>query len=50
MQARAYESSQPGVFAVGAVRAGSVKHVLASIAEGAAAVRVVHRFLDASAH
>ncbi|CAB3660517.1 Crp/Fnr family transcriptional regulator [Achromobacter kerstersii] len=50
MQARAYESSQPGVFAVGAVRAGSDKHVLASIAEGAAAVRVVHRFLDASAH
>lgn len=50
MHARAYESSQPGVFAVGAVRAGSVKHVLASIAEGAAAVRVVHRFLDASAH
>lgn len=50
MQARAYESSQPGVFAIGAVRAGSAKHVLASIAEGAAAVRVVHRFLDASAH
>lgn len=50
MQARAYESSQPGVFAVGAVRAGSAKHVLACIAEGAAAVRVVHRFLDASAH
>lgn len=50
MQARAYESSQPGVFAVGAVRAGSAKHVLAGIAEGAAAVRVVHRFLDASAH
>ncbi|WP_175173080.1 cyclic nucleotide-binding domain-containing protein [Achromobacter pestifer] len=50
MQARPYESSQPGVFAVGAVRAGSAKHVLASIAEGAAAVRVVHRFLDASAH
>lgn len=50
MQARAYESSQPGVFAVGAVRAGAVKHVLASIAEGAAALRVVHRFLDASAH
>ncbi|SIT30562.1 cyclic nucleotide-binding domain-containing protein [Achromobacter sp. MFA1 R4] len=50
MQARPYESSQPGVFAVGAARAGSVKHVLASIAEGADAVRVVHRFLDASAH
>jgi hypothetical protein len=50
MQARAYESSQPGVFAVGAVRSGSAKDVLACIAEGAAAVRVVHRFLDASAH
>lgn len=50
MQARAYESSQPGVFAVGAVRAGSPKDVLTCIAEGAAAVRVVHRFLDASAH
>ncbi|MBB1593293.1 cyclic nucleotide-binding domain-containing protein [Achromobacter sp. UMC46] len=50
MLARAFETSQPGVFAAGAVRAGSAKHVLASIAEGAAAVRVVHRFLDASAH
>ncbi|WP_454676922.1 cyclic nucleotide-binding domain-containing protein [Achromobacter marplatensis] len=50
MQARAFESSQPGVFAAGAVRAGSVKHVLACIGEGAASVRVVHRFLDASAH
>ncbi|WP_332608262.1 cyclic nucleotide-binding domain-containing protein [Achromobacter sp. ESBL13] len=50
MQARAYESSQPGVFAAGAVRAGCVPQVLAGIAEGAAAVRVVHRFLDASAH
>ncbi|EFF75205.1 cyclic nucleotide-binding domain-containing protein [Achromobacter piechaudii] len=50
MQARAYESSQPGVFAAGSVRAGAVPQLLAGIGEGSAAVRFVHRFLDASAH
>lgn len=36
----------PGVFAVGDVRAGSVKRVGAAIGEGAAVVAQIHGFLD----
>jgi thioredoxin reductase (NADPH) len=36
------ETSQPGLFAAGDVRFGSIKRVAASIGEGAAAVRLVH--------
>ncbi|MDB5958212.1 FAD-dependent oxidoreductase [Ramlibacter sp.] len=43
------ESSLPGVFAVGDVRAGSTKRVGAAIGEGAAVVAALHRFLEASA-
>jgi thioredoxin reductase (NADPH) len=39
------ESSVPGVFAVGDVRAGSTKRVGAAIGEGAAVVAALHRFL-----
>jgi thioredoxin reductase (NADPH) len=39
------ESSLPGVFAVGDVRAGSVKRVAAAVGEGATAVSLVHRAL-----
>jgi thioredoxin reductase (NADPH) len=39
------ESSIPGVFAVGDVRAGSVKRVGSAIGEGAAAVAEIHQFL-----
>ena len=39
------ESTVPGVFAVGDVRAGSVKRVGGAIGEGAAAVALVHRYL-----
>jgi thioredoxin reductase (NADPH) len=39
------ESSLPGVFAVGDVRAGSVKRVAAAVGEGATAVSMVHRAL-----
>jgi thioredoxin reductase (NADPH) len=39
------ETSVPGVFAVGDVRAGSVKRVGAAIGEGAAAVAMVHQYL-----
>jgi len=39
------ESSIPGVFAVGDVRAGSVKRVGGAIGEGAAAVAQIHQFL-----
>jgi thioredoxin reductase (NADPH) len=43
------ESSLPGVFAVGDVRAGSTKRVGAAIGEGAAVVAALHRFLEATA-
>ncbi|MGH2523264.1 MAG: NAD(P)/FAD-dependent oxidoreductase, partial [Anaerolineales bacterium] len=42
------ESSVPGVFAVGDVRAGSVKRVGAAIGEGAAAVAQIHQYLAAA--
>ncbi len=44
----ALETSVPGVFAVGDVRAGSVKRVGGAIGEGAAAVALVHQFLSRS--
>jgi thioredoxin reductase (NADPH) len=36
------ETSIPGVFAAGDVRAGSMKRVAAAVGEGASAVRSVH--------
>ncbi len=39
------ETSEPGVFAVGDVRAGSVKRVAAAVGEGSTAVRSVHAHL-----
>jgi thioredoxin reductase (NADPH) len=39
------ETSVPGVFAVGDVRAGSVKRVAAAVGEGSMAVQFVHRVL-----
>jgi thioredoxin reductase (NADPH) len=39
------ETSEPGVFAVGDVRAGSVKRVAAAVGEGSTAVRSVHEHL-----
>jgi thioredoxin reductase (NADPH) len=43
---RALETTVPGVFAVGDVRAGSVKRVGGAIGEGAAAVAQIHAFLS----
>lgn len=40
-----YETSQPGLFAVGDVRSGSMKRVAAAVGEGSAAVRSVHEHL-----
>jgi len=40
-----FETSQPGLFAVGDVRSGSTKRVAAAVGEGAAAVRSVHSYL-----
>ncbi len=39
------ETNVPGVFAIGDIRAGSVKRVGAAIGEGAAAVSQIHAFL-----
>jgi thioredoxin reductase (NADPH) len=40
-----FESSHPGLFAVGDLRAGSIKRVAAAVGEGSAAVRSVHQYL-----
>ncbi len=39
------ETSQPGVFAIGDVRAGSIKRVAAAVGEGAAVVAQIHGVL-----
>jgi thioredoxin reductase (NADPH) len=39
------ETSLPGVFAAGDVRAGSVKRVASAAGEGAMAVRMIHEHL-----
>ena len=41
------EASVPGVFAAGDVRANSVKRVASAVGEGAMAVQLVHRYLEA---
>ncbi len=41
----ALETSVPGVFAIGDVRAGSTKRVAAAVGEGAAVVSQIHAFL-----
>lgn len=41
----AHESSVPGIFAIGDVRAGSTKRVGAAIGEGAAVVAQIHAYL-----
>jgi len=40
-----FETSRPGLFAVGDVRAGSMKRVAAAVGEGSASVRSVHEYL-----
>lgn len=40
-----HETSVPGMFAVGDVRAGSVKRVASAVGEGSVAVQFVHRYL-----
>jgi thioredoxin reductase (NADPH) len=41
-----FETSHPGLFAVGDVRSGSTKRVAAAVGEGSASVRSVHQFLS----
>jgi thioredoxin reductase (NADPH) len=40
------ETSLPGVFAAGDVRAGSTKRVASAVGEGAIAVRLIHELLN----
>jgi thioredoxin reductase (NADPH) len=40
-----FETSQPGVFAIGDVRAQSVKRVAASVGEGAQVIAAIHAYL-----
>ena len=42
---RPLETSMPGVFAIGDVRAGSIKRVAAAVGEGAQVVATLHAFL-----
>jgi thioredoxin reductase (NADPH) len=44
-----YGTSVPGVFAIGDVRAGSVKRVASAVGEGSVVIQHVHRYLDAVA-
>ena len=39
------ETSRPGVFAVGDVRAGNIKRVASAVGEGSIAISFVHRVL-----
>jgi thioredoxin reductase (NADPH) len=40
-----FETSRPGLFAVGDIRSGSTKRVATAVGEGSAAVRSVHEYL-----
>jgi len=41
------ETSRPGVFAIGDVRAGSIKRVAAAVGEGAQVVAAIHAYRSA---
>jgi thioredoxin reductase (NADPH) len=42
-----FETSVPGVFAIGDVRSGSVKRVASAVGEGSVVIQQVHRHLTA---
>jgi thioredoxin reductase (NADPH) len=41
-----FRTSVPGVFAVGDVRAGSIKRVASAVGEGSVVISAVHSFRD----
>ena len=43
-----FETSVPGVFAVGDVRAQSVKRVASAVGEGSVVIQQVHQYLEGS--
>jgi thioredoxin reductase (NADPH) len=45
----AYATSRPGIWAVGDVRAGSVKRVAAGVGEGSVVVQAIHQYLSPDA-
>jgi thioredoxin reductase (NADPH) len=45
-----FETSLPGVFAIGDIRAQSIKRVAAAVGEGAQVVAALHRYLAATPH
>ncbi|WPB82523.1 FAD-dependent oxidoreductase [Archangium violaceum] len=45
-----YETTRPGIYAVGDVRAGSVKRVASSVGEGSVVVQAIHGFLNPVVH
>jgi thioredoxin reductase (NADPH) len=45
-----YGTSQPGIYAVGDVRSGSVKRVASSVGEGSVVVSAIWNYLDAQRH
>lgn len=49
-QPQLLETSQPGVFAVGDVRSGSIKRVASAVGEGSMAVRLAYEHLEGSPH
>jgi thioredoxin reductase (NADPH) len=46
MAGATYETSMPGVFAIGDVRSGSVKRVASAVGEGSVVIQHVHRYLE----
>ena len=44
-----YATTRPGIFAVGDVRAGSVKRVASGVGEGSVVIQAVHQFLNPDA-
>jgi thioredoxin reductase (NADPH) len=44
-----YATTEPGIFAVGDVRSGSVKRVASGVGEGSVVVQAIHRFLNPAA-
>ncbi|WP_243041889.1 FAD-dependent oxidoreductase [Dyella sedimenti] len=44
-----YATTRPGIFAVGDVRAGSVKRVASGVGEGSVVIQAVHRYLHPEA-
>jgi thioredoxin reductase (NADPH) len=46
---RTYETSVPGVFAVGDVRSRSMKRVASAVGEGSGAIKEIHHYLESQA-